>query len=164
MDECYWLGGANGVSDDVKDSSGNALDAQSRNKANNIEADAKICRSGNFINTYANANESDAVFYPNATTTELSIGENVPFTVSAWFKRVGDRKWMAGVIKVSDEDWNDGWGLVHKNNSGEKIRFFVNGYTHQVTTSLSNDTWTYIVGTYDGTTMKIYKNGTLSKF
>jgi len=163
MDECYWLGGANGVSDDVKDSSGNALDAQSRNKANNIEADAKICRAGNFINTYANKDESDAVFYPNATIAELSIGKNAPFTVSAWVKRGSNRKWMAGVIKVSDDSWSDGWGIVHKQNTREKIYFFVDGYSNKISTSLSNNTWTHIVGTYDGSKMKIYKNGTLAK-
>lgn len=159
MDECYWLGGANGVLDDVKDSSGNGLDAQSRNKADNIETNSQICRAGGFVNTYADPNESDAVYYPNETLEEKNVGENAPFTVSAWVYRHADNTWMAGVIKVSDDSWTDGWGLVHYSGSGSNIDFFVGDYGTYARATLTDDTWTHIVGTYDGSTIKIYKNG-----
>lgn len=159
MDECYWLGGANGVTDDVKDSSGNGLDAQSRNKANNIEADSKICRAGGFVNTYTDQSESDAVYYPNNTIEEENVGKDAPFSVSAWVYRHDNDKWMAGVIKVSSDGWTDGWGLVHYSGSGPNIDFFVGNYGTYARASLANDTWTHIVGTYDGSTIKIYKNG-----
>ena len=78
---------------------------------------------------------------------------------------------MAGVIKVSNDNWSDGWGLVHVKKSGSNIDFFVDGYsssmpfppTNTLRVSLNDNTWTHIVGTYDGATMKIYKNGTFSK-
>ncbi len=159
MDECYWLGGANGVTDDVKDSSGNGVDAQSRNKANNIEADSKICRAGGFVNTYTDQSESDAVYYPNNTTEEENVGKDAPFSISAWVYRHDNDRWMAGVIKVSDDGWTDGWGLVHASGSGSNIDFFVGDYSTYARASLSNDVWTHIVGTYDGGTIKIYKNG-----
>ena len=159
MDECYWLGGANGVTDDVKDNSGNGLDAQSRNKANNIEAASKICRAGGFVNTYTNQSESDAVYYPNNTTAENNIGKDAPFSISAWVYRHNNDKWMAAVIKVSNDDWTDGWGLEHRSGSGSNIDFFVGDHNTYARASLSNDVWTHIVGTYDGSTIKIYKNG-----
>ncbi len=162
MDECYWLGGANGVDDDVIDSSGNGLNAQSRNNADNTATNSVICRAGDLNNTYSDADESDAVFYPNETDNELDIGKNAPFSVSAWlYRHDGDDKWMAAVIKVSDESWDDGWGLVHTKDSGNNIDFFVDDYGTYARTSLQTDKWTHIVATYDGSTIKLYKNGDL---
>jgi hypothetical protein len=162
MDECYWLGGANGVDDDVIDSSENGLNAQSRNNADNTATNSVVCRAGDLNNTYSDPDESDAVFYPNETTDELAIGKNVPFSISAWLYRHNDDKWMAAVIKVSDETWLDGWGLVHTVNSGENIDFFVDSYTEYARTTLASDTWTHIVATYDGNTIRLYKNGVLA--
>lgn len=161
MDECYWLGGANGVTDDVKDSSGNIINGTSRNRADNTEADSKICRAGDFVNTYSDPKQSDAVYFPTENTDNLDIGKTAPFSVSAWVYRGSSDKWMAGVIRVSDETWSDGWGLIHTKNSGKKIDFFVGDYSVRARASLSNNTWTHIVGTYDGNKIRIYKNGKL---
>lgn len=162
MDECYWLGGANGVTDDVKDSSGNLLDGQSRNKADNTSTLFQICRAGDFNNTYADQTLSDAVFYPNETVAESDIGKTAPFSVSAWVYRHNNDKWMAGVIKVSNDNWTDGWGLEHRSGTGSNIDFFVNDYNTYARATLAIDTWTHIVGTYDGSTIRIYKNGVLA--
>ena len=53
-------------------------------------------------------------------------------------------------------------GLEHQKNSGAKINFFVGDYQTYAQASLSVDTWTHIVGTYDGSTIRIYKNGVLA--
>jgi subtilisin-like proprotein convertase family protein len=159
MDECYWMGGANGVDDDVIDSSPSALNGQSRHNADNTATNSVVCRAGDLNNTYDDAELSDAVFYPNETAEELNIGKPAPFTVAAWLYRHDDDKWMAGVIKVSDESWEDGWGLIHTKNSGENIDFFVDDYGTYARTSLPSDTWTHIVATYDGETITLYKNG-----
>jgi len=162
MDECYWLGGANGVDDDVIDSSGHGWNGQSRNNADNTANNAVICRAGDLNNTYSDAEQSDAVFYPNETAEETNIGSTTPFSVSAWlYRHDGDDKWMAAVIKVSDEKWEDGWGLIHTKDSGEYIDFFVDNYNEYARTTLPIDTWTHIVATYDGNEIKLYKNGSL---
>lgn len=162
MDECYWLGGANGVLDDVKDSSSNMLDAQSRNRADNTGADFKICRGGDFNNTYSDTSLSDAVFYPSNTVAQVDVGKNTPFTVSAWvYRHAGGDKWMAAVIKVSDDSWTDGWGLEHASGSGANIDFFVNNYGIRARAALTVDTWTHVVGTYDGANIRLYTNGVL---
>lgn len=162
MDECYWLGGANGVDNDVKDSSGFHLDAQSRNRADNTASNFKICRAGDFNNTYTDKAQSDAVFYPNGSADELNIGKDQPFSISAWvYRHDGGDKWMAAVIKVSDDSWTDGWGLEHSNASGNNIDFFVGDYGTYARTTLSVDTWTHVIGTYDGSDIRIYKNGVL---
>ena len=163
MDECYWLGGANGVEDDVLDSSANQLHAQSRNNADNTATNAVVCRAGDLNNTYEDADESDAVFYPNETEAELAIGADNTFTVSAWLYRHDDEKWMAAVIKSSDETWKDGWGLIHAKDSGKNIDFFVDDYAVHARTELATDTWTHIAATYDGSTIRIYKNGVLEE-
>ena len=162
MDECYWLGGANGVTDDVRDSADGALHGQSRNRADNTETNYKICRGGDFNNTYADQSQSDAVFYPNNTTAELAVGDAAPFSVSAWlYRKAGGDKWMAAVIKISDDGWTDGWGLEHNSGAGSTIYFFVGDYTVYASATLATETWTHVVGTYDGTTIRIYTDGVL---
>lgn len=162
MDECYWTGGANGITGDVEDYSGNDLHATSRNRATNAELQFQVCRSGYFENSYSDQNQSDAVYYPDGTTEVLAIAKNEPFTVSLWLYREAGTKWMAATIKVSDDGWTDGWGIVHTNNGGDTIDFFVGDYTTTAQASVSTDTWTHIVGTYDGSTIRIYKNGVLA--
>jgi subtilisin-like proprotein convertase family protein len=162
MDECYWTGGANGLTGDILDYSGNDLHATSRNRATNAELEFQVCRSGYFENTYTDQNESDAVYYPDGTTDVLDIAKNAPFSVSLWLYREAGTKWMAAAIKVSDDGWTDGWGIVHTSNAGDTIDFFVGNYATVARASVSTDTWTHIVGTYDGSTIRIYKNGVLA--
>lgn len=162
MDECYWLGGANGVDDDVADTSGFHLDAQSRNEADNSQTNFKICRAGDFNNTYTDQSLSDAVFYPNETAQEKAVGENAPFSVAAWvYRNAGNDKWMAAVIKIGSDAWEDGWGMVHTNGAGNSIDFFVGRYDVYARATVPTNTWTHVVGTYDGTNIRIYINGVL---
>lgn len=114
-----------------------------------------------FDNTYSDASQSDAVYYPDEMAEEVAIGKNAPFSVSVWVYRHDDSKWMAAVIKVSNENWTDGWGLEHRSGSGSNIDFFVGDYNTYARASLSNNTWTHVLGTYDGTNIRIYTNGTL---
>lgn len=162
MDECFWVGGANGITGDVEDSSPNLLHGTSRYKASNELNNNKICRGGHFGNTYGNRNLSDAITYPNESIDESNIAKSVPFSFSIWVYRNNVDKWMTGVIRSSNSDWQDGWGLVHYSGSRSKIDFFVGRFNVYARTSLSTNTWTHLAGTYDGTTIRLYKNGTLA--
>jgi len=73
MDECYFLGGANGVNGDVIDSSGNNFNASSVDRIDSDDTDAKICRSGAFdANSYA------------VTDAQFTLGAN--WSMSIWLK------------------------------------------------------------------------------
>ncbi|GEM_PF-6555860 len=161
MDECYWMGGSNGVTEDILDYSGNGLDATSRNKADNVKSDALLCRSGAFINNYADTNKSDAVYYPNTTGIEEGIAKYAPFSISLWLKKNNDKdKWMAGIIKVSDDSWKDGWGIIHqKGTQDNEIHFFVDSYEVYAKGRLNDEAWTHVVGTYDGSDIRLYIDG-----
>ncbi|MFV2069956.1 MAG: LamG-like jellyroll fold domain-containing protein, partial [Pirellulales bacterium] len=63
------------------------------------------------------------------------------------------------LIKTSTGSWNDGYGLYY--NAG-KIRFFVNNSSSgSVEAPITLDTWSHVVGTYDGSQVRLYVNGTL---
>ena len=162
MDECFWSGGANGITGDVLDSSSNLLNATSRYKANNEINNFQICRAGHFGNIYVDRDLSDTVYYPNETTDEVAIGRDVPFSFSIWVYRNNDDKWMGAIVRSSSPDWVDGWGLAHYSGSGSNIDFYVNNFSIYTRTTLTIDTWTHISGSYDGTTLKLYKNGILA--
>lgn len=155
MDECYWLGGANGVLDDVKDSSLNAYHATSSAAAIIItnNGNPPLCNYGSF------SAQPDLISTEDVNAGNTSGG----FTVSVWLKPSAMTNWQAIITKSKAYDWNDGWGLVHyKDDPNNKIRFFVNNYYYNnVQTTLTLDTWNHVVATYDNNTLRIYVNGTV---
>jgi len=90
------------------------------------------------------------------------------FTVSFWLKLNGVQPdWAPPMATSSDDHWNDGFGFYH--SSGDRIRFWINswdGPRASTATSLNNDVWYHVVGTYDASlgsaNIKIYLNGALS--
>ncbi len=152
MDECYWLDGANGVVEDVKDSTPFAHHATSSNSAA-ISTSGLIGYAGHFIA------DSDLV-----QTEDSSTGNtNGALTVDFWVKldqQMG--KYAVVLTKSRAYYWDDGWGFVNPNNSaGDTLRFYINSFTgtHIDTTLSTTDGWTHFVGTYDGNVLHLYKNG-----
>ncbi len=79
LDECYWLGGANGISGDIVDSSSNNLDASSVDRIDSEEIDYKICRSGSFgDNSYAVVDNS----FTLGNQWSMSVWVQFPFVKS----------------------------------------------------------------------------------
>src|SRR5207302_166408 len=60
---------------------------------------------------------------------------------------------------TSGDSRNDGYGLDWRAGS---IEFWVNGSSNTVSTPVTTGQWTHIAGTYDGTTLSLYKNGQLA--
>lgn len=92
---------------------------------------------------------------------ESSLLRPSALTVEAWVKAATFPDWATVLTKTSSSTWGDGYGLAHYTGSRD-INFFVNSYTTgQVSGILTAGVWNYLVGTYDGTTLKLYINGIL---
>jgi hypothetical protein len=64
-------------------------------------------------------------------------------------------------MKSTGQNWNDGYGLAQFAGDG-RMHFFVNGAAIHVQAALTLGEWSHVVGTYDGTTIRIYVNGVLA--
>ena len=82
-------------------------------------------------------------------------------TVEAWVNPTGDIPNYGGILaKTTSGSWNDGFGLAHF--TGQEVRFFINQYnTSFVTTDVDPGVWTHLVGTYDGSEIRLYADGVL---
>ncbi|MEX2185504.1 MAG: Ig-like domain-containing protein [Pirellulales bacterium] len=87
-------------------------------------------------------------------TTEL--------TVEAWIRpQTGIGLYDAVVTKTTSSAWTDGYGL-YASSSGN-IVFFVNDYSSKsISVPVPRDEWQHIVGTFDGGTLRLYRNGVLA--
>lgn len=96
----------------------------------------------------------------------INIADHVDFrpsqiTLEAWVRpdtTVGTYDTV--IMKTSSSSWNDGYGIYC--TSTGTLAFYVNNWsTHRVLGSVALETWSHVVGTYDGTTLKLYINGAL---
>ena len=155
MDECYWLNGSGGVISDVKDTTSNQFDATSETTASIDLTRRQICMSGKFGFNGDRVRTDD--------TTALSSLTN-KVSVSAWLYPTAFTQWSSAVQKTSTESWNNGFGLIHNNGDGTNITFYINNAFSnfsRVRASLTMNVWNHIVGVYDGSRLRIYRNGTL---
>jgi RHS repeat-associated protein len=81
-------------------------------------------------------------------------------TIEAWVKSDPQNSGTV-LMKTSTDLLNDGYGLFYFPYYGS-LRFFVNNYqTAEVQAAIPQGQWTYVAATYDGTSLKLYINGTL---
>jgi len=89
------------------------------------------------------------------------------FTFSAWFKRFPANSAMFPVI-VSKQNWNDGkgyiFGFVHRDSTSMVTRL-LSGNTSNNYSTFYTDTvyeqWVHVAGAYDGSWLRMYRNGEL---
>ena len=96
----------------------------------------------------------DQVQIPDAASLQPAA-----ISVEGWVKGgAGLEQWDTLLAKVSADTWSDGYGIYWQADGS--LSFFVNDFAAQVvSTALPTDQWTHIVGTFDGSTMTLYKNG-----
>ena len=97
-------------------------------------------------------------------------------TVSVWVKQDSLTDYDTILMKTTDgTHWNDGYGLAYDDGENtpatpgdNNLVFFVNKYLIAdgggvvMMNPLTLNTWTHIVGTYDGSTVRIYKDGAVA--
>ncbi len=121
-----------------------------------IGTDSKIGKgiTTNYTTGDYTTNHSAIVVANHASLNPTNI------TIGAWIKPPYQSSWEALVLKKTSG--TDGYGIVNIANVGvDAVYFFVNGRTNYVGVPTTIDTWQYVVGTYDGTTLRMYKNGKL---
>lgn len=99
---------------------------------------------------------NDAVVVPDAAALR-------PATVSieAWVRpNAGIPNFASVATKTTTDSWSDGYGMFALNGG---IAFWVNNddVNRVFTPALPAGTWSHVVGTYDGSMVRIYRNGTL---
>ncbi len=154
MDECFWFNNS-AIVGDVQDSSPFGKDATSEGAATvtTNTLNPPICNYGTFGTVGDRVRVEDTTVL-DELSTEL--------TISAWLFPVTGTSvvdWVAAVMKTSTENWDDGFGLANNAADNTSIKFFVNGRDNSVSAALDMNTWNHIVGVYDGTNLRIYKNG-----
>ena len=81
-------------------------------------------------------------------------------TLSAWVSNNTQANFRGLIMKSSDFNWTDGYGLYQNNGF---FTFFINSYNGSQVITVFLDTFSIsnIVGVYDGTNLKLYKDGSL---
>jgi len=80
-------------------------------------------------------------------------------TVSFWTKNDVYPAQFDGILcKTRQTSWNQGWGFFY--NSWNQVAFFIEQWNSNIVyASINPLVWNHIVGTYNGSTLRIYVNG-----
>ncbi|GEM_PF-1525877 len=151
----YWrLGETTGTT--AGDSSGNSRDGTYSGGVTLGEAGALVVdpdTAARFVGT------NGVVLVPDSPALKPA-----QITVEAWVNSAADNPVYGTVVmKATNSSWQDGYGLTVP--VAGQIEFFVNSYSNSaslVATALPANTWTHLVGTYDGMMIRLYKNGVLA--
>ena len=146
---------------------GNLLDLSENNNNGSFKEGASIVSDGK-INQALSLDASSKDYIEVADSDSLDITDEI--TLEAWTKlsSLPAKNYDAPIItKASGTDYGV-WNLVWKNNEGTispriEISIDGSGYSVYGGTIPITDVWYHIVGTFDGTTMRIYVNGAEEK-
>lgn len=134
--------------------------ASNFNYYNNRESVAYCFKAGGLINKAAYFNGSNSYTYASSSVQQPTTN----FSVSVWSK--WDSKPSGSVGIVGNFRTGGGGtqpGLAIAKHNGTNVFRFYTGQNDYVagTTNFSTNTWYHVVGTYDGSNIKIYVNGVL---
>ncbi len=89
------------------------------------------------------------------------LSPNTALTIEAWVNPASNTVWQRIVSKSYHPNTDYSLFRGDKNNVGFSIKMgTVNRTVYSPADSVPIGTWTYVVGTYDGTRLRIYVNGT----
>lgn len=94
------------------------------------------------------------------TVADAAALRPAQLTVEAW---VNPDTAGYGNVLTKSTNFGDGYGLFRDFSTG-RMRFFVNTYSFGgiAETAVPTNQWSHVVGTYDGTAVRIYVNGVLA--
>jgi hypothetical protein len=96
----------------------------------------------------------DYVDCPNDVSLEIT---GTAISLAAWVKYETAGNYSAIAMKTTSDDWADGYGLYADN---AVVNFYVTDYGNRATKSFAaDDQWHHVVGTYDGSNVRIYVDG-----
>jgi len=139
MNEASW----NGTAGEVLDSAGTRHGSRVGNAT--TTAAGLLGRSGTFDGNGDYVNFSSTI-------------SNASFSISAWVKPAISNEDDKGIVSL----WTNSATGYMQALIGGKARIYVNGTSVEGSTLLSSTTtWYHLVGTFDGTTIKVYVNNAL---
>jgi hypothetical protein len=174
FDECYWMDGANGVTGDAKEAISGA-DATSAYMAaiGDDGINPTPCNYGIFLDQNdSGTNHGEAT--DQVVTDDATVGNvDSNFTVSFWLhpRSTSFSNWVLFVTKTDESTWDYGWGFANPtDNQSTTLRFYINEWKGDPTDkngekvdydfgTLDTTHWYHIVGTYDGSVMRLYVDG-----
>ena len=158
MDELVWNGTANEVKDSSPYAQHGAAALSSWNTRASVGPGGKVCGRGNFTSSYNYVDVADS-------TVDRLQG---PFTFMGWINLSANNAYS--YIFSNSRDCCGtyrGFELLGRYGSEPPtlLLWFNDGTVGKVTAPslLVAGTWAHVTGVWDGTTMKIYVNGTLQK-
>lgn len=126
--------------------------------------------NGTISTPTATTGQIDGAASFNGTNDRITVADNATlqetdFTVGAWVYITGGAGTFRGIVnKGGGPQRNYYLAARTSNNFGI---YFTQGSSNfkgfDSTSGITNNTWIYVVGTYDGTTLTLYKNGAFDK-
>lgn len=98
---------------------------------------------------------SEGISVPNAA----SLNPSGQISLCAWVFPVSTSSSRQIIVKSGASPATQYQIRLQKTGSDLKVRFSVQDVTHQTTTVVNVSAWNFLVGTYDGTDLRIYLDG-----
>ena len=84
------------------------------------------------------------------------LGITTTVSISAWVQASGAPTTWDGIVGKTST-FSDGYGLYFMDDGN--VYFFVQSNSYKASMALTQTNWNHVVGTYDGSTIRIYVNG-----